>query len=160
MEIKVEDITIAGYRESDDFQKLKSECYAAASHDKPISFKELPPAYYKYFSELYWLYNDMVHGKLTKEAAEKQDKLNYSEFVDNMRDAENYTSNIAMWNANIHAASTELANLHKAESVEKALSHALVIIANMLGDKELPERVVRYIAEKEKISEEGSHDIP
>lgn len=148
MEIKVEEMQIGEYKDTEEFKKLKQECYHAATNDLAIDFHELPPPEYKYFSELYWLYNDMSHGRITEDAAREQEQKNYAQLKEDHAELERYLANIAFWNNNIRMASTELSALCKAENQGAALEKALGIIGKLLNDSTIEKTVMKNVGGK------------
>lgn len=69
-----------GYKDFEDFQHTKKQVWEAARSGKEINLSELKPIDYKYFAELYYLYYDMEHGNITKEAAAAKERKLYGEY--------------------------------------------------------------------------------
>ena len=95
MKIRVEDIQLGEFKDTADFKKLKQECYTAASKGAPIDFSELPPAEYKYFSEMYWIYSDFAGKRIAENAAKEREQKAYKEYCENVNDQTTYLQNIA-----------------------------------------------------------------
>ena len=145
MKIKVEDIQHGEFKDTDDFKKLKQECYTAASKGAPIDFSELPPAEYKYFSEMYWIYSDYVGKRIAQDKAKEREQKAYKEYCENVNDQTTYLSNIAYWQANIKAASDSLAQLCKTKDKDTALELAVGIVEKLLNDSTILKTVQNNI---------------
>lgn len=145
MKIKVEDIQHGEFKDTDDFKKLKQECYTAASKGAPIDFSKLPPAEYKYFSEMYWIYSDFAGKRIAENAAKEREQKAYKEYCENVNDQTTYLSNIAYWNANIKAASDNLTMLCKTKDKDKALELAVGIVEKLLNDSTILKTVQNNI---------------
>lgn len=141
MKIKVEDIQLGSFKDTEEFKKLKQECYTAASKGAPIDFSELPPAEYKYFSELYWIYADFAGQRITEERAKERERCAYSEYCDNKNNQMTYLSNIAYWHTNIKTASENLSKLCKSKDKDEALALAVDIIEKLLKDSTIAKTV-------------------
>ena len=127
MDFKVEELTIGEYKDLDDFKQLKSDCYNAAIHDNPIDFGKLPSHEYKYFSELYVLYSDLTHGKITEEQAREQESKNYRELSESKAAEERYLWALADWQNNIRIVGDNMSKLCQATEINTALEYALDI---------------------------------
>lgn len=145
MKIRVEDIQLGEFKDTADFKKLKQECYTAASKGAPIDFSELPPAEYKYFSEMYWIYNDYAGKRITEDKAKEREQIAYKDYCVNANDQITCLSNIAYWQANIKAASDSLSMLCKTTDKDKALELAVGIVEKLLNDSTIMKTVQKNI---------------
>ena len=145
MEIRVEDIQLGEFKDTDDFKKLKQECYTAASKGAPIDFSELPPAEYKYFSEMYWIYSDYAGKRISEDVAKEREQKAYKEYCENVNDQITYLTNISYWQTNIKAASDSLSMLCKTQDKDKALELAVGIIEKLLNDSTILKTVQKNI---------------
>lgn len=145
-----EAIYITEHKDSDYFKELKTKCWEAASNDKEIDFSELPPPEYKYFSELYWLYNDLSHKKISKEEAVKRDRVNYKEFVEYADKQLDYIHGRIIINDNIRKAGTLLSRIEKSNRVEDIALLSAEAIGLMTGDEGFLKRVQTKFMNKEK----------
>ena len=126
-------------------EKLKQECYTAASKGTPIDFSKLPPAEYKYFSEMYWIYSDYAGKRIAESVAKEREQKAYKEYCENVNDQTTYLSNIAYWQANIKAASDSLAQLCKTKDKDNALELAVGIVEKLLNDSTIMKTVQKNI---------------
>ena len=145
MKIEVEDIQHGEFKDTENFKKLKQECYTAASKGAPIDFSKLPPAEYKYFSEMYWIYSDYAGKRIAEDKAKEREQKAYKEYCENVNDQTTYLSNIAYWNANIKAASDSLSELCKTKDKDKALELAVGIVEKLLNDSTILKTVQKNI---------------
>lgn len=145
MKIKVEDIQHGDFKDTDEFKRLKQECYTAASKNASIDFSKLPPAEYKYFSEMYWIYNDYAGKRITEDKAKEREQIAYKDYCANANDQITYLSNIAYWQANIKAASENLAKLRKATDATEALELAVGIVEKLLNDNTILKTIQKNI---------------
>ena len=145
MKIRVEDIQLGEFKDTEDFKKLKQECYTAASKGAPIDFSELPPAEYKYFSEMYWIYSDYAGKRIAEDKAKEREQKAYKEYCENVNDQTTYLSNIAYWQANMKAASDGLSELCKTTDKDKALELAVGIVEKLLNDSTILKTVQKNI---------------
>lgn len=148
MEDITEAIYITEHKDSDYFKKLKTECWEAASNDKEIDFSKLPPPEYKYFSELYWLYNDLSHKKISKEEAAERDRVNYKEFVEYADKQLDYIHGRIIINDNIHKAGTLLSEIEKATTAETVALKACEAIGCMIDDEGFLKRYLNRVGEQ------------
>lgn len=147
MEIKIEDYQHGEFKDTDEFKRLKQECYTAASKGAPIDFSKLPPAEYKYFSEMYWIYSDYAGKRITEDKAKEREQIAYKDYCVNVNDQITYLSNIAYWQANIKAASENLAKLRKATDATTALELAVGIVEKLLNDSTIMKSVKNNIVQ-------------
>ena len=145
MKIRVEDIQLGELKDTADFKKLKQECYTAASKGAPIDFSELPPAEYKYFSEMYWIYSDFAEKRIAESAAKEREQKAYKEYCENVNNQTTYLQNIAYWQANIKAASDSLSMLCKNTDKDKALELAVGIVEKLLNDSTIMKTVQKNV---------------
>ena len=150
--IKVEETTIGEYKDTEDFQKLKAECYEAATHDQEIELSKLPPAEYKYFSELYRLYNDMTHSKISESKAREQEQVNYKEFKENKADYERYLWAHADWQNNLRIAGESVAELLKAKDKDAVIEAALEVVERLTHNDVIKLTVHRHLTEKQEVA--------
>lgn len=130
-----ESITIIDYKDSDWFQKLKTHIWNCASNDEEINLSKLQPHEYKYFSELYFLYNDLHHKRIEQEEAKKRDKENYKEYVDYSNAQVDYFHVMSIINDNIRKAGTLTSEIEKTEDIGKIALLACDVIGLMTNDK-------------------------
>ena len=147
MEIRVEDYQLGEFKDTEDFKKIKQECYTAASKGAPIDFSKLPPAEYKYFSEMYWIYSDYAGKRIAESVAKEREQKAYKEYCENVNDQTTYLSNIAYWQANIKAASDSLAQLCKTKDKDTALELAVGIVEKLLNDSTIMSRVKNNVSQ-------------
>jgi len=145
MKIRVEDVQLGEFKDTADFKKLKQECYTAASKGTPIDFSELPPAEYKYFSEMYWIYSDFAEKRIAENVAKEREQKAYKEYCENKSDQTTYLQNIAYWQANIKAASDSLSMLCKTADKDKALELAVGIVEKLLNDSTIMKTVQKNV---------------
>lgn len=145
MEIIIEDYQHGEFKDTEQFKQLKQECYTAASKGAPIDFSKLPPAEYKYFSEMYWIYNDYAGKRITEDKAKEREQIAYKEYCANVNDQITYLSNIAYWQANIKTASDSLAKLRKATDAMTALELAVGIVEKLLNDNTILKTIQKNI---------------
>ena len=145
MKIRVEDIQLGEFKDTADFKKLKQECYTAASKGAPINFSELPPAEYKYFSEMYWIYSDFAEKRIAESAAKEREQKAYKEYCENVNNQTTYLQNIAYWQANIKVASDSLSMLCKTADKDKALELAVGIVEKLLNDSTIMKTVQKNV---------------
>lgn len=145
MEIKIEDYQHGDFKDTDEFKRLKQECYTAASKGAPIDFSKLPPAEYKYFSEMYWIYSDYAGKRITEDKAKEREQIAYKDYCANANDQITYLSNIAYWQANIKSASDSLAKLRKATDAMTALELAVGIVEKLLNDNTILKTIQKNI---------------
>jgi hypothetical protein len=145
MKIRVEDVQLGEFKDTADFKKLKQECYTAASKGTPIDFSELPPAEYKYFSEMYWIYSDFAEKRIAENVAKEREQKAYKEYCENKNDQTTYLQNIAYWQANIKAASDSLSMLCKTADKDKALELAVGIVEKLLNDSTIMKTVQKNV---------------
>ena len=130
----MESIEIAGYSETEEYKRIKAECWECAVHGKEINLAKLDAPRYKYFSELYWLYLDVTQKKLTREEAAKRDEQNYREMVEFMNKHLDYHHSCIVMNDNIRKAGEQISVMNKAEELHTAAMLAFEIIGRMTGD--------------------------
>ena len=147
MEIKIEDYQHGEFKDTEQFKQLKQECYTAASKGAPIDFSKLPPAEYKYFSEMYWIYSDYAGKRIAEDKAKEREQIAYKEYCANVNDQITYLSNIAYWQANIKTASDSLAKLRKATDAMTALELAVGIVEKLLNDSAIMKSVKNNIVQ-------------
>jgi hypothetical protein len=145
MKIRVEDVQLGEFKDTADFKKLKQECYTAASKGTPIDFSELPPAEYKYFSEMYWIYSDFAEKRIAENVAKEREQKAYKEYCENKNDQTTYLQNIAYWQANIKAASDSLSMLCKTADKDKAFELAVGIVEKLLNDSTIMKTVQKNV---------------
>ena len=145
MEIKEEELTYGEFKDLPDFKKRKVECYEKASKDMEFDISDLRPPEYKYFTELYVLYNKLVHKEITKEEAEKADNANYKNYCDDKTLETTYTMNIASHNSNIRKASMYLSKLTTTNNKDVAFDCALDIIERLLNESSIKSTVKEHI---------------
>lgn len=134
-------VILQDHKDADYFKELKAKCWEAASKDKEISFAELPCAQYKYFSELYWLYNDLAHDKISKEEAEKRDRANYAEFCEHVDEADYFVHSRIIYHDNIKRAGTLLSEIEKTKNVTDIAIKACEALGCMTGDENFIKRI-------------------
>ena len=152
--IEIDEATAGEYKDTEDFQKLKAQCYEAATHDQAIEFGELPPPEYKYFSELYWLYNDMAHSRISEEDGRAKEQKNYKELKENKAEQERYLWACADWQNNIRIAGESVTALLKAKDKDAVIEAALEVVERLTHNEVIKLTVHRHLTEKENISDE------
>ena len=130
----MESIEIAGYSETEEYKRIKAECWECAVHGREINLAKLDAPRYKYFSELYWLYLDVAQKKLTKDDAAKRDEKNYREMVEYMNVHLDHHHGIIAMHENIRKAGELVSRMKKAENLHDAALLAFEIIGRMTGD--------------------------
>lgn len=129
-----EAITINDYNNSDWFNNLKKEVWECASADKEINLSKLQPHEYKYFCELYLLYNDIHHKRIAQEEAKKQDEENYKEYVKYANTMIDYYHARIIINDNIKKAGTLLSEIEKTQDITDIAKKSCEVIGLMTGD--------------------------
>lgn len=147
-EVMEDAIYITEHKDSDYFKKLRVDCWEAASNDHEFNISQLPPPEYKYFSELYFLFNDLHHGKITKDNAEKKDKLNYEEFTEYLDNQLDYIHKCAIINDNIRRAGTLLSDIEKSSDIREAAFKAFEAVGCMTGDSGFLKRQINKFMEE------------
>lgn len=130
----METIEIAGYSETEEYKRIKSECWECAVHGREINLAKMDAPRYKYFSELYWLYLDVTQNRISKEEAAKRDAENYKEMEAFMRVHLDYYHGCAVRNEAIRKAGELISGMNKAETLQDAAMLAFEIIGRMTGD--------------------------
>ncbi len=130
----METIEIAGYSETEEYKRIKVECWECAVHGREINLAKMDAPRYKYFSELYWLYLDVTQNRISKEEAAKRDEQNYREMTEVMNSNLEYHHSCIMINENIRRAGSLVSDMNKAENLHAAAMLAFEIIGLMTGD--------------------------
>lgn len=129
------------------FKHTKMQVWKAASSDKEIDLSQLSPPEYKYFSELYWLYNALSHGDITKEAAESKDRKNYEEYISFVDEHLDHIHGRIIINENIRRAGELLSEIEKEQDTKEIACKACRCIGLMIGDKSFVGRQMRKFKE-------------
>lgn len=141
----METITISDYKDLEQFKKNKQIVYEYARNDKPINLTNLSAPEYKYFAELYDLYNNLAHNVITKESAAESEKKLYNEYVNFMNSHTEYLSLCAVMQTNIQKASGLQSEVEKAKTIEKKLDAALRMCEAMTGETGFYSRNIRIL---------------
>ena len=131
----MESIGICEYKETDEYKRIKAECWDAAVHSKEINLAKLDAPRYKYFSELYWLYLDVTQNRISKEEAAQRDEKNYKEMENFMNRILEYHHYCIIMADNIRKAGELVSEMNKAEDLQSAAMLAFEIIGRMTGNK-------------------------
>lgn len=141
----MEVMNITEHKDTEYFKSMKQKCWEAASEDKEINFSELPPPDYKYFSELYWLYNDMAHKRISKEEAMERDEKNYKAFVEHVDIHLECLHTNVVNHGNIRKAGELLSEIEKASDIKTMLDLSAQAISRMTGDENFYNRMKKKV---------------
>lgn len=138
----MEIIAITEYKDTEKFNALKIKCWECASNDRQFDIDSLPPAEYKYFSKLYFLYNDMHHGKITKDQAEAEEKENYKEYAEYTDARLDYIHGRVMINDNIKRSHDAVTEIEKSCDMQVICEKAVEAVGLLIGDGSFKSRIM------------------
>lgn len=130
----------AEYEDSAEFKANKLKVWEAAKSDGEIDFSHLPPNQYKYFCELYFLYNRLAHSDISKETAKEQERKLYKDFSAEEDCRVDYLAMSRIIQDNIRRAGQLQEEVNKAETADKKLDKALQLCAALLNDESFYKR--------------------
>lgn len=152
--IRLKELKVEGELTDEQFADMKATILQAVKIGVPAPISKLPPAEYKYFSELYWLYVKLGKGDLSKEDGITAERKLKAAYQDERLTEKVYRTFIGEWNENIRVSEMQRSELCKAEDKDEALNIALEIISKMTGDtamlKTVKDKLLAAPQKKEK----------
>lgn len=127
-------------RDPEIFAQLERQAYEGT-----VNLLPLPPAAYKYFSELTAVYRAFRFEGMPKEEAERRKRLLLKDYQRQVQEIHHARDAYASWQDSVRIAGMLLSEIEKSKSVFDIAEKSCKVIGKLIGDTSFYSRQIRKI---------------
>lgn len=120
---------IYNFRNSDDFKECERLAFKGT-----LDYSKLPPAAYRYFSELSNLYAEFRRKEISKPEAEARKVKLYADYTEALSAYERWCDDCKAYQDNIRQTDTIRCNICKSDDIREVADMAVKALSHLTGD--------------------------
>lgn len=144
----MENITISGIKNTDEFKSNKSKAWNYILGNGDFNIDDFPPEQYKYFDKLLQLYSRLNDGRISEDQAKSEDEKNYSELENYIDEKLERIQDRLELAHNRQIAHDEITKCEKSNDIKVMFESLALATGKFIGDNSFAERQKKKIHER------------